>query len=177
MSGERSPPMPLKLGREAAITYDQLILLQLGRCSRPMDTVAFVKCVLNFLALLPPDIRLEVQRREEAILGAIEKEKKALCGPRPSNHASSEEYYRCIAEKASVIARKVAEELNAKSYYYIIYFLTTAEREVLMYSQYLLDMSLAIDVLHERGLIGFKEKPLYVGTVNVPRKPDKVGHK
>jgi hypothetical protein len=142
-----------------------------------MDTEDFVKCVINLLALLPSDIRLEVQKREEAILEAIEKEKKAFCGPRPSNHASSEEYYKCIAEKASVIARKVAEELNAKSYYYIIYFLTTAERGVLVYSQYLLDMSLAIDALHERGLIGFEEKPLYVGTVNVPRKPDKVGHK
>jgi len=142
-----------------------------------MDTVDFVKCVMNLLALLPSDIRLEVQKREAAILRAIEKEKEAFCGPRPSDYRSLDDYYRCVIVKAGEIARKVAEELNAKSYYFIIYFLLTTREEALTYSQYLLDLSLAVDVLYERGLIGFEEKPLYVGVVDVPRKPNKVGDK
>jgi hypothetical protein len=175
--------MPLKLGREAEITYDQLILLQLSRCSKPMDTLYFARCVMNFLALLPPDIRLEVQKRKGAILQAIEKEEEAFCGPPPSSYESLNNYRKCIAEKANAIARKVAEELNAKSYYYIIHSLITIEwgtssyNQILhAYNQHLLSMSIAVDILHERGLIGFKEKPLYVGAVDVPRKSDKVGH-
>jgi hypothetical protein len=50
------------------------------------------------------------------------------------------------------------------SYYNILYFLTITQRDAFVYSQCLLEMSLVVDVLHERGLIGFEEKPLYVGT-------------
>ena len=167
----------MKLAREAEITYEQLILLQLRRCSRPMDTEDFVKCVMNLLALLPSDVRLEVQKREGAILRAIEKEKEAFCGPPPSDYISRDDYFKCIMAKAGEIARKVAEELNAKSYYFIIHFLLTTGREARVYSQYLLDMGLAVDVLHEKGLIGFEEKSLYVGVVDVSRKSDKVGHR
>ena len=176
MSGEQSSPMPLKLGREATISYDQLILLQLSRCSRPMGTETFVRCVLNFLTLLPPDVRLEVQKREGAILRALEKEKETFCGS-PSNYKHGYEYGECVRAKSGEIALKVAEELNIKSYYYIIYYLLIARSDAYAYCQSLLEMSLAVDVLHEKGLIGFKEKPLYVGAVDVPRKSDKVVHK
>jgi hypothetical protein len=142
-----------------------------------MDIEDFVKCVMNLLALLPSDVRLEVQKREGAILRAIEKEKEAFCGPPPPDYISRDDYFKCIKAKAGEIARKVAEELNAKSYYFIIYFLLTTGREAFTYCQHLLDLSLAIDVLHERGLIGFEEKPLYVGVVDVSRKPNKMGDK
>jgi hypothetical protein len=166
----------VKLAREAGITYEQLILLQLSRCSRPMDVADFVKCVMNLLALLPPDIRLEVQKRESAILKALNEKMKDACGA-PSKNSPNYEYYECLAAKRSEIALKVAEELNAKNYHYIVSCLVVPDEVTYAYCQNLLNMCLAVDVLHERGLIGFEEKPLYVGTVNVPRKPDKVGHK
>jgi len=141
-----------------------------------MDVLDFVKCVLNFLALLPPDIRLEVQRREGAIYKAIEKEKEVFCGS-PSNYQYREDYRKCIAAKKSDIALKAVEELNVKHYYYIVYHLVFSDVLTYGYCQNLLTFAIAVDVLHERGLIGFEEKPLYVGVVDVPRKPDKVVHK
>lgn len=141
-----------------------------------MDVVDFLKCVMNLLALLPPDIRLEVQKRESAILKALNEKMKDACGA-PSKNSPIYEYYGCLAAKRSEIALKVAEELNAKNYHYIVSCLVVPAEVTYAYCQRLLDMCLAVDVLHERGLIGFEEKPLYVGTVNVPRKPDKVGHK
>ena len=101
--------------------------------------------------------------RRGAILGAIEKEKEAFCGSKPADYVSIERYDKCIEQKASAIARKVAEELNAKSYYFVIYILIIAEGDEFVYNRLLLDVSLAVDVLYERGLIGFEEKPLYVG--------------
>jgi len=107
---------------------------------------------------------LEVQKRERAIPRAIENEKEAFCRPLPSDYASRENYYKCIGQNANAIARKVAEELNAVSYYNILYFLTITQRDAFVYSQCLLEMRPVVDVLHERVLIGFEEKPLYVGT-------------
>jgi hypothetical protein len=176
LSKESSQVLPVKLAREAGITYEQLILLQLSRCSRPMDALDFYKCVMNLLALLPPDIRLEVQRRESAVLKALNEKIKEVCGAPPKG-PHDDEYYKCLAAKRSEIALKVAEELNAKNYYYIVHCLVPSNTITYVYCQNLLDMCLAVDVLHERGLIGFEEKPLYVGTVNVPRKSDKVGNK
>lgn len=165
--------LPTKLAREASITYDQLILLQLRRCSKPMDIEDFVKCVLNLLALLPSDIRLEVQKRESVILKTLNEKIKDVCGT-PSKDRY--EYYRCLGEKRGEIALRVVEELNTKNYYYIIYCLAAQGEVTYAYCQNLLDIALVVDVLHERGLIGFEEKPVYIGGPNVPRRPDKMGH-
>jgi hypothetical protein len=139
-----------------------------------MDTEDFIKCVMNLLALLPPDIRLEVQKRESVILKTLNKKIKDVCGT-PSKDRY--EYYRCLGEKRGEIALRVVEELNAKNYYYILYCLAAQGEVTYAYCQNLLDIALAVDILHERGLIGFEEKPLYVGVVDVPRKSNKVGDK
>jgi hypothetical protein len=138
-----------------------------------MDIEDFVKCVLNLLALLPSDIRLEVQKRESVILKTLNEKIKDVCGT-PSKDRY--EYYRCLGEKRGEIALRVVEELNTKNYYYIIYCLAAQGEVTYAYCQNLLDIALVVDVLHERGLIGFEEKPVYIGGPNVPRRPDKMGH-
>jgi len=173
LSRDLSKSLPLKLSREAEITYDQLILRQLSRCSRPMDVLDFVKCVMNLLALLPPDIRLEVQKREGAIYKAIEKEKEVFCGS-PSNYQYKEDYRKCLDAKKSDIARKAVEDLDVKNYYYIVYHLVFSDVLTYVYCQNLLLFAIAVDVLHEKGLIGFEAKQVYIGGPNVPRKPNKM---
>jgi hypothetical protein len=141
-----------------------------------MDVLDFVKCVMNFLALLPPDIRLEVQKREGAIYKAIEKEKEVFCGS-PSNYQYKEDYRKCLVAKQSNIVLKVVEELNVKHYYYIVYHLVFSDVLTYGYCQKLLLFAIAVDVLHEKGLIGFEGRHIYIGGPNVPRRHGEVGNK
>jgi hypothetical protein len=148
---------------EPVMSYEELLLNQINYCAKILDE-HFLVCIERLMDIIPKEVEEEVLRMFKKIVKPINNFlNEDRC--RSLNSSSNED--ELLRSYVNEIYKNYDEDFHL--YERFVYYLVRAycDRNYISYARALLKFRIIINVLEESGLLGLKNKGLYVGRVNV----------
>ena len=148
---------------EPVMSYEELLLNQINYCAKILDD-HFMVCVEHLMNIIPKEVEEEVLRRFRKILKSVN---NFLNDDRCKSLNSSSNEGELLRSYVNEIYKNYDEDFHL--YERFVYHLVLAYCDLGFISvvRTNLKFRIIVDVLEESGLLGLKNKGLYVGRVNV----------
>jgi hypothetical protein len=149
---------------EPVMSYEELLLNQINYCAKILDD-HFLACVERLMDIIPKEVEEEVLRRFRKILKPVI---NFLNDDRCRSLNSSSNEGKLLRSYVDEIYNSYDEDFRLyERFVYYLVLVYCNQSSYIPNVKALLKFRIIIDVLEESGLLGLKNKGLYVGRVNV----------
>lgn len=151
---------------EPVMSYEELLLNQINYCAKILDD-HFMICVNHLMNIIPEEVEEEVLRRFKKIEKSI---KNFLNEDRCRSLNSSSNEGELLRSYVDEIYKNYDEDFHRyKRFVYRLVRVYCGQGHIGV-EEILLMFRIIVNVLEESGLLGLKNKGLYVGRVNVSQQ-------